>query len=220
MSDISLVLANLDWRQPLWLLVALQPLLLWLVVRWLQQHKEVLFADAHLLPWIQVRQKKTVTEQILSRNSAYGLAWILMALTLAGPRLPDDRLIDHNEINLDVMMVIDLSRSMHATDIQPSRLRRATLEAYEFLSLAKNTRVGIIVYAARAHLFVPLTKDHNALKFYLQDLDSLQLPTKGSNAKAAIQLAKDELQQAEKTNLQALLWLTDGDIELEDMVSM
>ncbi len=213
MSDLSLVLANLDWRQPLWLLVALQPLLLWLLLRWLQKYAHTQFADSHLLPWIQVKQKKTLTQKIFSRNTAYGFAWVLVSLSLAGPRLPDENQLDQNEINLDVMMVIDLSRSMHATDIEPSRIRRAVLETYEFLSLAKNTRVGVVVYAARAHLLVPLTKDHDALKFYLQDLDSLQLPTKGSDAVAALQLAKQGLQQALKPNQQVVLWLTDGDME-------
>ncbi|MEE9352599.1 MAG: VWA domain-containing protein, partial [Thiotrichaceae bacterium] len=211
MSDLFALLPNivssLDWRQPLWLLLALQPLFLWLVLRWLQKYKQTQFADSHLLPWIKVKQKQKLGKTLFSRDVAYGLAWVLLALSLAGPRVPDDQQLgsnNGNEVLVDIMMVIDLSRSMHAIDIIPSRIRRASLEAYELLSLVKNTRMGIVVYAARPHLFVPLTTDKSALKFYLQDLDSLQLPTKGSDANAALAFAKKELQASSVARKQVI----------------
>jgi Ca-activated chloride channel family protein len=117
----------------------------------------------------------------------------LFSVSAAGPRIADKPMNAQNEIVLDVMLVVDLSQSMRATDIKPSRMRRATLEVYEFLSLAKNTRVGITVYAGRPHLFVPLTDDFSALKFYLKSLDSLQLPTLGGDASAALAFAQKEL---------------------------
>lgn len=207
------LLVSIDWRQPLWLLVAIQPFLLWLILRFIQKRSQHQFADKHLLPWIQVRQNKTFWQRLFSRDSAYFLAWLLFALSLAGPRLPDESNRNQNKIVLDIMMVVDLSRSMYATDIKPSRLRRTTLEAYEFLSLAKNVRVGITVYAARSHLFVPLTSDFKALKFYLKNLDSLQLPTQGGDAGAALAFAQKELRSSEQGRKQVMLWLSDGDNE-------
>ncbi|MEE9446005.1 MAG: VWA domain-containing protein [Cocleimonas sp.] len=209
--------SSIDWRQPLWLLLALQPLVLWLLLRWQQQKQQQKFADAHLLPWLQVQHDKTAwqkwQQKIFSRNTAYVLALLLFALSLAGPRLPDKSLKTQNEIILDVMLVVDLSRSMKATDIKPSRIRRATLEIYEFLSLAKNTRVGITVYAARPHLFVPFTDDFKALKFYLEKLDTLQLPTYGSDASMAMDFSQKESLANAKKHKQTIVWLTDGDIE-------
>ena len=194
---------DLDWRQPLWLLLSIQPLVLWFILQWLQKHSQELFADSHLLPWIQVHENKTLRQRLLSRNLAYSLAWVLFAISLAGPRLPDPQQKRHNEIALDIMIVVDVSRSMHATDISPTRLRRAVIESYEFLSFAKKAkvgvRVGIVVYAARPHLFVPLTTDFNALKYYLEDLDSLQLPTQGSQSSSALSFAIKEL-KAQKQN--------------------
>lgn len=213
-------LIALDWRQPLWLLVAIQPLLLWLFLQWKQKNSQQKFADEHLLPWLQVHQNKSFWQRLFSRNTAYFLAWLLFALALAGPRLPDKPTNNQNEIVLDVMLVVDLSRSMMATDIKPSRLRRATFEAYDFLQLAENTRVGITVYAARPHLFVPLTPDFNALKFYLKDMDTLQLPTQGSDASAALAFAKNELLASNSNHKQVILWLTDGDIEAERIASL
>ena len=210
-------LSAVDWRQPLWLLLALQPLLLWLVLRWQQKKQQQKFADEHLLPWLQIQHEQTSwqkwRQKIFSRNTAYLLAWLLFALSLAGPRSPDKLLRAQNEVILDVMVVVDLSRSMKATDIKPSRIRRATLEIYEFLSLVKNARVGITVYAARPHLFVPLTDDFKALKFYLKKLDTLQLPTLGSDASSAISFAQNELRVSAKKHKQVIVWLTDGDVE-------
>lgn len=211
------LLSIINWREPLWLIIALQPLLLWLILRWVQNRQQQQFAEPHLLPWLQVHEDKTrwqgFISHLFSRNTAYVLAWFLLALSLAGPRLPDKPQNDKNEIVLDIMLVIDLSRSMLTKDIKPSRLRRAVLETYDFLSLAKNTRVGITVYAARPHLFVPLTSDFKALKFYLKDLDTLQLPTLGSDASAALSFATKELLNTKEAHKQVILWLTDGDIE-------
>lgn len=210
---------SIDWQQPLWLLLSLQPLVLWLALQWLQKHSQELFADKHLLPWIQVHEEKNLKQHLLSRNLLYSLAWILLALSLAGPRLPDLQQKNKNDITLDIMMVVDVSRSMHATDIIPTRIRRAVLESYELLSFAKNARIGIVVYAARPHLFVPLTTDFNALKFYLNDLDSLQLPTRGSQSSLALSFAIKELtiqtqaQNKSQKQKQVLLWFTDGDFD-------
>ena len=206
------LLSNLEWRQPLWLLAILQPLALWLWLRWRQSRQQQNFADEHLLPWVQIASSKTMLQKIFSRTSAYVLAWLLFSLALAGPRQMEQSAQSDNKPVLDVMLVVDMSRSMQATDIKPSRIRRVVLEIYEFLSLAKNTRVGITVYAGRPHLFVPLTTDFKALKFYLDSLDTLQLPTRGSDAMQALAFAKDELLANNANHKRTIIWMTDGDI--------
>ena len=219
------MILSISWRQPLWLFIAIQPAFLYLFLRWKKQQAQKAFADEHLLPWLKVQQEQNLLRSIFTRNSAYILSWLLFSLAMAGPKIPDTSANEHDKILMDVILVVDLSRSMSATDVKPSRLRRATLEAYDFLSIVKNARIGVVVYAARAHLFVPLTSDKKALKFYLKDLDSLQLPTRGSDALAAIQLAKKELlvklQGAEVNDKKpTILWLTDGDIEQKNLVKL
>jgi len=209
------LLSNLEWRQPLWLLAILQPLALWLWLRWRQSRQQQNFADEHLLPWVQIASSKTMLQKIFSRTTAYILAWFLFSLALAGPRQMEQSAQSDNKPVLDVMLVVDMSRSMQATDIKPSRIRRVVLEIYEFLSLAKNTRVGITVYAGRPHLFVPLTTDFKALKFYLDSLDTLQLPTRGSDAMQALAFAKDELLANNANHKQTIIWMTDGDISTD-----
>ena len=218
MSDVMSLWTSLDWRQPLWLWLALQPLLLSLVLLWLQRRRYREFADSHLLPWIHVRHRKTLTQRFFSRNTAYIVSWILFSLSLADPRVANETQVAGVAKDLDIMLVFDLSRSMYATDISPSRLQRTKLEAYELLETVKDnnrSRIGVVVYAARPHLFVPLTSDALALRFYLHDLDTLQLPTEGSDAAAAIELARKKLLVFKKatTKQQVILWLTDGDLD-------
>lgn len=206
------IFSMLQWREPLWLLLALQPILLWLALRWLKNRNQQHFADDDLLPWIEVQNNRTWVQKLLSRDTAYSLAWLGFALALAGPRIPQKDNPDPNYIILDVMLVFDLSDSMKATDIKPSRLRRATLEAYEFLSKVKSARIGVVIYAARPHLYVPLSNDLKALEYYLKDLDSLQLPTQGSDSAAALEFALKELARSNTPNHQQnIIWFTDGD---------
>ncbi len=213
------LLQSIDWQRPYWFLLMLQPLFLWLIMRCLKSRKQQNYAEEHLLPWVQVKTNKTLWQKLFSRDIAYSLAWIGFSLALAGPRLPDDKAFDTSNTQLDVMLVMDLSRSMYATDIKPSRLRRAVLEAYEFLSLAKAMRVGIVVYAARAHLYVPLTSDLHALEFYLKDLDSIVLPTQGGDSIGAIHFAQRELNQS-KNRAKSIIWMTDGDLDEQQFESL
>ncbi len=203
---------SIHWREPLWFLLILLPVLLWFVIQWLKSKHQQQFADKHLLPWIKADENKTIWQRIFSRDNAYFLAWLGFALAMAGPRLSVPQSDDPTQADLDIMLVVDLSRSMQARDIQPSRLRRATLEAYEFLSIVKSARVGVIVYAARPHLYVPLTTDKNALAFYLKELDTLELPTHGSDPIAAIKFAQARLSISANTK-KHIIWMSDGDLE-------
>ena len=208
-----------DWRQPLWFLLTLQPLLLCLFLRWKNKQSTNNFADKHLLPWVQITQQKSLLQKIFSRNSAYWLAMALLAIAMAGPRTALESADSKQASALDIMLVIDVSASMKATDIQPSRLQRVAQELHEMLTLIKrdDVRFGSIVYAARPHLFVPITNDHNALKFYLKDLNALVLPTRGSDAASALAMAGKVLQKSSngQNQAKAILWISDGDIGRE-----
>ncbi|WP_308873154.1 vWA domain-containing protein [Thiothrix subterranea] len=138
----------------------------------------------------------------------------------SGPRIPQTQPDDLRPAQFDVLVVLDISRSMQATDIAPNRLQRAALELHEFLGLAQGSRVGIVVYGARPHLFAPLTNDANAVRFYLQHLESLVLPTHGTDHAAALEFAQQELAAREQALPAAVLWMTDGDIPADQHAAL
>jgi Ca-activated chloride channel family protein len=212
--NVITFLQQLQWREPLWLLLALQPLLLWLLRAILQNRRLGAYADAALQPWVVQQARQTWRTRLLSRNSAYVIAWLLFAIATAGPRLPLYTPQADNRNNMNIMVVMDVSRSMLASDIRPNRLRRAELELHELLKHAAGQRVGLIVFAARPHLFVPLTWDFTALHYYLRSLDKLVLPTRGSQLTDALTLASDQL--VAKPQPGAIVLFTDGDLSETD----
>lgn len=209
---------GLYWRDPLWLLIILYPLLIvvWQSVR--QRRQALSYADTALLPWVKAG---TNHWRRYIRAALWGCFWLLFAIALAGPRLPLNQSEAQSPPDKEIMVVVDVSRSMRTEDIAPNRLQRAGLELYEFLQMAQGSRIGIIVYAARPHLLVPATTDKKALRFYLDKLDTLVLPTLGSDPVAALQLAEKQLLNHKDPSLPGmLLWLTDGDIPSRQQVGL
>ena len=202
-------LQNIYWREPIWLILCLQPLLIMFIKKLVVRNKLSHYADKHLQPWLIFPSSTTLIKQFLNKNILYLLAWLLFSIALAGPRIPLSQINEEKLSALNIMLVVDLSRSMKVTDIEPNRLRRAKTEIFEFLEKAQQYRIGITVFSARPHLFVPLTSDHAALKTYLDTIDYLQFPTTGSNPVSAIELAQQELVKQKQKS--AIILISDGD---------
>lgn len=205
-------LQELHWREPLWLLLSLQPVIIFLLKNIIKRNHVSLYVENKLQPWVVLPSHHIFSKQIFSKNSAYLLAWLLFSIALAGPRTPLSQTDKKQFYGANVMLVVDLSRSMQATDVKPNRLRRAKLEVYEFLEKAKDHRIGISVFSARSHLLAPLTSDHATLQTYIEYIDKLTFPTLGSNPVDAILDAQSELKNMPGSS--AIVLLTDGDFNI------
>lgn len=201
-------LASLHWREPLWLLLALYPLLWALLRRRQRRSRLAALADPALQPWVTAGGTDRDRSRLF-RHGAWALAWLLLAIAAAGPREPQALPGRPQPAGLTVMVVLDVSRSMQAADVAPRRDQRARIELHELLDRAAGTRFGLLLFAGRPHLFVPPTFDHAALRFYLRQLDGLTLPTRGSRLADALALAGRELATAPRPA--AVLLITDGD---------
>jgi len=206
------------WRQPGWLLLALQPVIIGLLYRRQRRRKVQAYADPALLPWVLVGRRGAGRRWIGWRGLVTLSAWMLFALAAAGPRLLLDGDQPAARADGDVLLLVDVSRSMHATDHAvgqlPSRLRRARIEIDEFLAHAPGHRVGIILFAARAHLYVPLSADYHALRHYVALLDRLVLPTAGSRPQQAVDLGQGLLEASSEGGVMILL--SDGDWPMDE----
>lgn len=208
MNSLS-YLQNIYWREPLWLLLVFQPVIIILLKKIIKKNNISLYAEKKLQPWLVFPTRYTLTKQVFSKNSAYLFAWLLFSIALAGPRIPLSQVDKEKLFGANIMLVIDLSQSMKAMDVLPNRLRRAEIEIYEFLEKAQQHRVGITVFSARPHLLTPLTSDPLALKTYLKSLADLSFPTRGSDPVAAIYFAQKELLKTKGKS--AIILITDGD---------
>ena len=111
-------------------------------------------------------------------------------LALAGPtweRVPQP--VYHNQAAL--VILLDLSRSMDAADLRPSRLARARLKIADILRQRVEGQTALAVYAADAFTVTPLTDDVQTVLALLPDLDSSLMPAQGSRADRALSLAFD-----------------------------
>jgi Ca-activated chloride channel family protein len=202
-------MTQLYWREPLWLLLAALPFIMMWLRTLARRRQTTRYAEPALQPWAIVHRREGLAARLFSKNSAFIAAWWLLAVAAAGPRLPLEIIGEQSAQDAHIMLLVDISRSMSAADVSPNRLRRAQIELEELLSRAEGLRLGIIVFAARAHLYVPPTTDFDALRFYLASLDALTPPTQGSQPVEALALAYEELRGA--SGKSAVILVTDGD---------
>ena len=116
------------------------------------------------------------------------LALAFIILALIRPQWDHESKETQNR-GLDIIFCVDISRSMDAKDVSPSRLELAKLQMQSLLDRMKSDRVGIITFAGLASLECPLTDDHNAAKMVLNSLNSADAIREGSNMADAIDLA-------------------------------
>ncbi|MFM8808904.1 MAG: VWA domain-containing protein, partial [Chthoniobacterales bacterium] len=138
----------------------------------------------------------------------------LLVAALAGPRLGYDTLeVPHR--GRDVIIAVDVSRSMLATDVVPTRLDRAKLLAEDLIGELGSDRIGLVAFAGSAFLQAPLTLDHGAVLTALDELDTNVIPKGGTNLAAAIAAAEDAFGKAEGFS-RAVVIISDGEELSED----
>ena len=111
---------------------------------------------------------------------------------------------------VDIVFAIDVSKSMLAEDIAPSRLEKAKRLASEIINNLGSDRVGIIAYAATAIPVLPITSDYSTARMFLQSLNSDMLSSQGTAVNEAINLSEDFFDDENQTN-RVLCLLSDGE---------
>jgi len=205
--------AQLEWRNPWWLLLALQPLVFAALAKFKRAH--VLdYADQHLRPWAIVGSAPQPGQRWAGVLTM--LAWIALACAAAGPRLPLTMAMPDGapatEHDIDIMLVLDVSASMQAADIAPQRLQRAKLEITDIVQRLHGERIGLIAFAGTAGLLAPLTRDYAAFAHYLDLAEPGLFAVPGSNLAAALELARVQL-APHAAKSRAVLLVTDGEAD-------
>lgn len=111
---------------------------------------------------------------------------------------------------IDVMIALDVSKSMLAQDIKPNRLERAKQAVSKLIDRLSNDRIGIVVFAGRAYLQMPLTGDHGAAKMYLSSASTDVVPTQGTVISDALKMCYSSFNSKEK-KYKAVVLISDGE---------
>ncbi|EGR5237690.1 VWA domain-containing protein [Vibrio parahaemolyticus] len=125
----------------------------------------------------------------------WGLAWAIACVALAGPSWQSNTRPSF-ELSQNRMLVLDMSRSMYASDIKPNRLTQTRYKALDLLPKWKEGATGLIAYAGDAYSLSPLTTDASTLAGIIENLSPELMPFQGSNLPAAIELALSQFSQA------------------------
>lgn len=115
-----------------------------------------------------------------ARNGIFFFIGLLIIISLAQPII-EDKEIQVKSKSADVIIALDISDSMRATDVYPNRLINAKEKIKEFLNLGKNERYAILAFAKNSFLVSPLTFDKLASRFLLEKLDVNSITEKGTN---------------------------------------
>jgi Ca-activated chloride channel family protein len=193
--------------QILWLLLVLPPVLA-VFFWWAMRSRQKLLAQ-----FIQARLLATLTVGISPARQKIRFALVILAaafliMALARPQRGFD-LQEVEQRGLDIVVAVDTSKSMLATDIAPNRLARAKLAALELMQRAGTDRMGLVAFAGDAFLECPLTIDNTAFQQSVQALDVNSIPQGGTALAAAIDEALKTFK--EKDHYKTLVLFTDGE---------
>jgi Ca-activated chloride channel family protein len=158
-------------------------------------------------PAALVRQRRVRAALIVGAVALLGVA-------LAGPRI-GTALRESRQESLDLLIALDVSDSMLAEDVAPSRLERAKLEIERIVEARRGDRVGLVVFAGEAFLQCPLTTDRGALRLFLDTADPEQVAVQGTDFARALDVADAAFNAASDGDAQqrprALLVVSDGE---------
>ncbi len=115
-----------------------------------------------------------------------------------------------NRKGVDVMIALDVSKSMLAEDMKPNRLQKAKQLISRLMEKMENDRIGIVLFAGRAYIQMPLTTDHGAARIYLQNADPEAVPSQGTVIGEALRISNTAFNSKER-KFKSIILISDGE---------
>src|SRR5664279_4128677 len=189
-------------------------LLYFLLVRWKRKAAKKIGDPVLVQQLTRGYSSKKFTGKLL----LFIIGFALCGFALAGLVKPDGTQ-KINRKGIDVMIALDVSKSMLAQDIKPSRLERAKQVITKIIDNLPDDKIGIIVFAGRAYLQMPMTIDHTAAKMYLSSASPDDVPTQGTVISQALKMSYAAFNPKEKT-YKAIVLISDGEDHDDDALKV
>ena len=141
--------------------------------------------------------------------------WLLMAalalliVMLARPQM-GTKISREKRNGIEAMIALDISNSMKAEDVVPSRLDKSKMLVERMVDNFTNDKVGLVVFAGDAFIQLPITSDYVSAKMFLQNISPSMIATQGTNISEAIRIAVNGFSQQEDVG-RAIIVITDGE---------
>ncbi len=157
-------------------------------------------------------------------NTPYGNVFIklffrtiyfaLFIIALLGPSFGGSKK-EVKAVGKDIMICVDLSKSMDAFDIQPTRLQKIKFEMKKIVAAFNSDRIGIIIFSSEAFMQCPLTYDQNALNLFIETMNSGLVPASGTDFGPPLRMALAKLEEGDGPEPQAkskvIILISDGE---------
>jgi len=148
--------------------------------------------------------KKIILKKILQI-----LGFTLIVIALIGPQL-GMKLVNVKRQGIDIVIAIDLSKSMLAQDIIPSRIKKTKHEVKNFINQLEGDRIGLVGFTSKAFLQCPLTSDYDAALMFLDIMDTNLLPQNGTSLSEAISTSSSAFVSKDKKH-KLIILISDGE---------
>lgn len=208
-------MSDFHFIRPLWLLALLPCAWLWFKL-WRQSAALGALSkvvDPHLLKHLLVQPH---TRQTFRPIHLLGITWLLMTLALAGPSWKQEP-APFADAQAGLFVILRVSPTMLATDVQPTRLERARHKLSDLLEARAGTATGLIAYNGSAHLVMPLTRDDRIINTMAESLSPEIMPRDGDALGEALTLAHSYFERANMAG--SILVITDSVTNTETLES-
>jgi Ca-activated chloride channel family protein len=178
------------------------------------------FVLLYLYYWMlqlrKARLLKTRLRYVLVKPMLRSIYFLLILVAALGPILG----VEKQEVKIDgkdIFLLVDISQSMNATDIQPSRLEKAKFELKNFVDNIKSARIALVVFSSEAFLQCPLTHDHRILTdIFLKTLSTNVSYSGGTDFAPALKIVADKINKDERLGIEdntgkIVILLSDGE---------
>lgn len=161
--------------------------------------------------WIARKLRSSIRSvfiKLLLRSSYFSL----LIISLLGISFGDVKK-EIKAVSKDIVLVMDLSNSMDAYDVQPSRLERAKHSMRLLTKRFHSDRIGLIIFSSTAFLQCPLTYDHDALLLFMESLTTDLITNQGTDFAPALELVSETFEKGktEKKDSRIMVLVTDGE---------
>ena len=197
---------NFSWEYKFFLMFLLAIPLIY-IIRWLFN--------------LRLRQKLTIAlpERKLKSDITSYLRYIpdlvfiliisLLIVALARPQTSNEKVEQWTE-GIDIMLVIDISRSMTIQDFRPNRLEAAKQVAKDFIAGRFQDRIGIVIFSGDAYSLAPLTTDYKLLNTYIDEISFEKIEASGTAIGSALAVATNRMRESDSKS-KVIILLSDGD---------
>lgn len=164
--------------------------------------------------WRISRVLKTPFYTVLVKIALRSALFALLIIAYLGPSFGSSKR-EIKSIGKDIMICVDLSKSMDAFDIQPTRLEKIKYEMKKIVAAFNSDRVGVIIFSSEAFMQCPLTYDQNALNLFIETMNTSLVPSSGTDfgppLKMALKKINDENGASGQQKSKVIILISDGE---------